>query len=144
MVCDWGMSSLGLIAYGENQDHVFLGKEIGRNQNYSEETAKRIDREIFELIDGQYKRAIQILTEHMGAMHKLAEGLLEYETLEGKHVHEILEKGEIISSVSPTKREDKMEKPEESDESKDKENVKPVKKKDGMELGPDSAGVPAS
>lgn len=145
MVCDWGMSDLGLIAYGENQDHVFLGKEIARNQNYSEETAKKIDKEIYDLIDTQYKRAIQILTDKMEAMHLLADGLLEFETLEGKHVHEILEKGEILSPVSPTKREDKMAQEEEVEESKKSDNVKPVEKKEkDLELGTDSAGVPAS
>ncbi len=142
MVCDWGMSDLGLIAYGENQDHVFLGKEIARNQNYSEETAKSIDREIYLLIDTQYKRAIEILTLKMDSMHTLADGLLEYETLEGKHVHEILDHGQIQSEVHPTKREDKMEKPI-AEEPPSNDTVKSVEKKD-IDLGPDAAGLPAS
>ena len=99
MVCDWGMSDLGPIAYGDNQDHVFLGKEIARNQNYSEETALRIDSEIRSIVDQQYSRATDILKEHDSALESLAQALLEYETLEGKHVNEILEHGEIRSEV---------------------------------------------
>src|SRR5690606_2942258 len=63
MVCDWGMSELGMIAYGENQEHVFLGKEISRSQNYSEETARKIDEAIRQIVDEQYDRAMKIITE---------------------------------------------------------------------------------
>ncbi len=99
MVCDWGMSDLGPIAYGENQDHIFLGKEISRNQNYSETTAQKIDSAIRTLVDEEYKRAREILLKHKDAFVKVAEALLEHETLEGKHVHEILEHGELRSEV---------------------------------------------
>jgi len=102
MVCDWGMSSLGPIAYGENQDTVFLGREITRTQNYSEETARKIDSEIHRLIDEQYQRAKQIIIEHRQALDKIAGALLEFETLEGKHVLEILQFGEIRSPVLPS------------------------------------------
>lgn len=99
MVCDWGMSDLGPIAYGENQDHIFLGKEISRNQNYSETTAQKIDNAIRALVDQEYKRAHEILIKHKDAFVKVAEALLVHETLEGKHVHEILEFGELRSEV---------------------------------------------
>ncbi len=102
MVCDWGMSSLGPIAYGENQDTVFLGREITRTQNYSEETARKIDSEIRHIIDEQYERAKQIITERHEALDKIAAALLEYETIEGKHVLEILQFGEIRSPVLPS------------------------------------------
>jgi cell division protease FtsH len=101
MVCDWGMSSLGPVAYGENQDTVFLGREITRSQNYSEETARKIDAEIQRIINEQYERAKQIITERREALDKIAAALLEYETLEGKHVLEILQFGEIRSPVLP-------------------------------------------
>ena len=61
MVCDWGMSTLGPVAFGENQDTVFLGREISRSQNYSEETARKIDNEVHVLIDEQNQRAKAIV-----------------------------------------------------------------------------------
>ncbi len=99
MVCDWGMSSLGMIAFGENQDHIFLGKEITRSQNYSEQTAQLIDAEIQKIVDEQYERAKQIILEKKDILEKIAKALLEYETIEGKHVHELLETGEIKSPI---------------------------------------------
>ena len=99
MVCDWGMSPLGMVAYGESNDTVFLGREITRSQPYSEETARKIDAEVFRLVDEQYKRATEILIQHRPALDKVAEALLEYETIEGKHVLEILKDGAISSPV---------------------------------------------
>jgi cell division protease FtsH len=106
MVCDWGMSSLGMISYGENSDTVFLGREIQRHQVYSEETARKIDAEISRIVDTQYARAKEIILGKREALDKIAAALLEYETIEGKHVLEILEFGEIRSPVvveKPTK-----------------------------------------
>lgn len=141
MVCDWGMSKLGPIALGENQDHIFLGKEITRNQNYSEDTAREIDSAIQEIISEQYKRAEEIVGARKEILTKIAEALLEYETLEGKHVFEIIEHGEIQSPVitmhnQPTDEVEEDENPEES--------VK-EKGRDEDELGPGTspAGVPA-
>lgn len=99
MVCDWGMSSLGPIAYGDNQDTVFLGREIGRSHTYSEETARKIDAEINRIITEQYARATEIISAHRPALDKIAEALIEYETIEGKHVMEIVQTGAISSPV---------------------------------------------
>jgi len=99
MVCDWGMSTLGPIAYGDNQDQIFLAKEISRNHGYSEETARKIDSEIHRLVDEQYQRAKEVLTKHREALDKVAAALLEFETLDGKHVHEILETGAMVSPI---------------------------------------------
>jgi cell division protease FtsH len=101
MVCDWGMSPLGPIAYGENHDTVFLGREISRSENFSEDTARLIDAEIHKLVDEQYSRAKSIIIERRTALDKIAEALLQYETIDGKHVLEILEFGEIRSPVAP-------------------------------------------
>lgn len=101
MVCDWGMSPLGPVALGDNQDHIFLGKEITRTQNYSEQTAQQIDWEIHSIIDKEYKRAQTILKEKESILHAIAQALLEHETIEGKHVHELLEFGEIRSPIVP-------------------------------------------
>ncbi len=118
MVCDWGMSDLGPVAFGENQEHIFLGKEIAREQNYSEETAQKIDATIAKIINDQYVRAKDILVQKREHLETLAQALLTYETLEGKHVYEILEHGKIISDVFP-KPSDKT--------SSEEENTKPAK-----------------
>jgi len=125
MVCDWGMTELGPVAYGENKDHVFLGQEIQRSQNYSEQTAQLIDRAIREIVDGQHKRCLEILNEHRKALDVCAQALLEHETIEGKHVHEILKYGEIRSEVI------KREAPEPTEEFEEEEPE--AKKKSGEE-----------
>jgi cell division protease FtsH len=99
MVCDWGMSPLGMIAYGESSDTVFLGREITRSQTYSEETARKIDAEVFRIVDDQYKRATEIIVSRRDVLDKIAAALLEFETIEGKHVLEVLQFGEIRSPI---------------------------------------------
>lgn len=121
MVCDWGMSGLGMVAYGENQDAVFLGREITRNDHLSEDTARKIDSEVHRIIDEQYQRATEILTEKRAALDKIAEALIEYETIEGKHVNEIIEFGEIRSpviTVPPPLKPSETEKEESAKEKK--------------------------
>jgi len=140
MVCDWGMSDLGPVAYGDNQDQIFLAREITRSQNYSEDTARQIDAEIKNIIQSQYKRATQMITEHREALEKIAEALLEHETIDGIHVEEILEHGEIRSPVV-----NNVPKPANTDEDP---KPKPEAKKsdeEGKELGPGTApaGMPA-
>jgi cell division protease FtsH len=103
MVCDYGMSQLGPVAMGENQDTVFLGRDITRSQHVSEETARRIDDEVSKILHEQYLRSEKIITEHRSALDKIAEALLEYETIEGKHVLEILREGAIKSPVATAK-----------------------------------------
>ncbi len=99
MVCDYGMSDLGPVAMGDNQDTVFLGRDITRSRHISEDTARRIDAAVTDLIQSQYKRAEQIIHDHRTALDKVAMALLEHETIEGKHVLEILKQGEIQSPV---------------------------------------------
>ncbi|MDR0755656.1 MAG: ATP-dependent zinc metalloprotease FtsH [Puniceicoccales bacterium] len=99
MVCDWGMSDMGPLAFGDNQDHIFLGREIAREQNYSEQTAQTIDATVAKIVRSQYDRAVEILTEKQGCLESLAQALLKYETLEGKYVYEILEHGVLVSEV---------------------------------------------
>jgi len=103
MVCDWGMSRLGPLAFGENQEHIFLGKEIAREQNYSERTAQQIDDTISEIVQEQYKRAQAILKEKENCLEILAQALLQYETLEGKYVYEIVKEGALISKIPEEK-----------------------------------------
>ena len=141
MVCDWGMSDLGMISFGDKQDQVFLGKELSRAQNYSEETAQKIDIAIKTIIDDQYSRARKILEDNVEALHTSAEALLEHETIEGKHIHEILDKGKIISPIinSSIKTEDETEEAKKSDEDETKEESK----EDDLDTGVQPAGVPA-
>ncbi|MBI2518553.1 MAG: ATP-dependent zinc metalloprotease FtsH [Opitutae bacterium] len=103
MVCDYGMSELGPIAMGENQDTVFLGRDITRSQHVSEETARRIDDEVSKILNGEYARCEQIINEHRAALDKIALALLEHETIEGKHVLEILKTGDIQSPITTVK-----------------------------------------
>ncbi|MBT3635589.1 MAG: ATP-dependent zinc metalloprotease FtsH [Opitutae bacterium] len=140
MVCDWGMSDLGMISFGDKQDQVFLGKELGRAQNYSEETAQKIDLAIKNVIDEQFTRAKNILEEHASALHASAEALLEYETIEGKHIHEILEHGKILSPIINSKPDEgKDVETGESSTPKDTEE----EKGDDVNPGGEPAGAPA-
>ena len=141
MVCDWGMSELGMISFGDKQDQVFLGKELSRAQNYSEETARKIDSAIKEIIDQQYERAKQILTDNIDALHASANALLEYETIEGKHIHEILEHGHITSEVVKSTPDNSNS--DESDEKSDAKEESKEEKKDSLDPGTDVIGAPA-
>jgi len=87
MVTKWGFSDLlGAVEYGENQEEVFLGHSVARNQNVSEETAKLIDQEVKRLVKAGEEEARRILTEKMEELHTLAKALLEYETLTGDEI----------------------------------------------------------
>jgi cell division protease FtsH len=99
MVCNWGMSPLGPIAFGDNQDTVFLGREITRSHTVSEDTSRRIDAEVKVLVDESYARARQIILEHRVALDKIADALIAHETIDGIHVKEIVEFGEIRSPI---------------------------------------------
>ncbi|WP_332065747.1 ATP-dependent zinc metalloprotease FtsH [Bartonella sp. CB189] len=91
MITRWGFSDiLGNVAYGDNQDEVFLGHSVARTQNVSEETARMIDSEVRKLIDGAYANATKILKEKKKEWFALAQGLLEYETLTGAEINEVI------------------------------------------------------
>jgi cell division protease FtsH len=103
MVCDYGMSELGPIAMGENQDTVFLGRDITRSQHISEDTARKVDMAVSDILNSQYRRAQEIISENRSALDKVASALLEHETIEGRHVLEILKHGEIQSPIIAVK-----------------------------------------
>lgn len=91
MVTRWGMSDkLGPLEYGENQEEVFLGHSVARSQNMSEATAKIIDEEVRRIVDEANTRATKILTNHIDELHILGKGLLEYETLSGDDITDLL------------------------------------------------------
>ncbi len=94
MVCEWGMSDkLGMVEYGEHEDHVFLARDMTRARDYSEATAQEIDREVRRIIDEGYARAKELITKHRHEVELIAKALLEYETLDGAQVKEIIETG---------------------------------------------------
>jgi cell division protease FtsH len=92
MVTRWGLSpELGTVAYGENQEEVFLGYSVSRQQSISEDTVKKIDSEIKRYVEEGYALATKILTEKRADLETLAKGLLEYETLSGDEIKDLLE-----------------------------------------------------
>ena len=92
MVTRWGFSEeLGNVAYGENQDEVFLGMSVGRQQNVSEATAQKIDAEVRRFVEAGHVEARRILKEHAADLEALAQGLLEYETLSGDEIKDLLQ-----------------------------------------------------
>ena len=98
MVCEWGMSEkMGMVEYGEHEDYVFLGRDISRARDYSEATAEQIDGEVRKLIDDAYQTATQVLTHHRDKLEAIAKALLEFETLDGVQIKEIIEHGRLIN-----------------------------------------------
>jgi cell division protease FtsH len=92
MIRTWGMSeALGPLSYAKGEEQVFLGREIAQHRDYSEATAQKIDEEINKLIKGAYRRATDVLNENVDILHKLAELLLEKETVLGKELDELIE-----------------------------------------------------
>jgi cell division protease FtsH len=91
MVTRWGLSeALGTVSYGENQDEVFLGMSVSRTQNASEATVQKIDTEIRRFVEEGYNEATRILTEKRADLEALAKGLLEFETLSGDEIVDLL------------------------------------------------------
>jgi cell division protease FtsH len=84
------MSSLGPITYGKKEEQIFLGREIAQHQDYSEDTAIKIDQEVQRLITDQYNRARQIILENKDALVRLAEALLERESLDSIQIRRLV------------------------------------------------------
>jgi cell division protease FtsH len=106
MVTQFGMSDkLGPLAYGDNEEEVFLGHSIARQQNLSDETQTRVDEEIHRIVDEGFEHARKILSENIDDLHTVARGLLEYETLSGEEIKDLI-KGkppvrEFVAEVAP-------------------------------------------
>ena len=91
MVRAWGMSdALGPLSYEQGEEQIFLGREISQHRDYSESTAREIDKEVNKLIVNAYDRAKTILNEHLDILHKLSEVLLEKETVQGSELDELI------------------------------------------------------
>ena len=102
MVTKFGMSNeLGPLSYGANEDEIFLGRQITRQEHMSEETAKKVDSEVKKIVDAGYQRAKKILTEKKDDLHKLAKALLVYETLSGEEIKDL-----ILKNLQPKRSAD--------------------------------------
>ena len=100
MICEYGMSpELGPMTFGHRQDQVFLGRDIGRDKDYSEEVAAKIDKEIRKFIDEAYQKTESLLNENMDKLHLIADALIERETLEGD---QLMKYGKILSKEENT------------------------------------------
>ncbi len=108
MVRSWGMSALGPLSFAKDEEQVFLGREIAQHRDYSEETAMKIDGEINKLVMQSYERAKSVLTEYIDVLHKLAEQLLEKETILGAELDDLIR--EVRPGIDlPEKPEDNVE-----------------------------------
>jgi cell division protease FtsH len=90
MVCEFGMSGLGPITFGKKEEQIFLGREIAQHQDYSEDTAIKIDQEVNRIVTEQYNRARQIILENKEAMIRLAEALLDRESLDSVQIRRLV------------------------------------------------------
>ena len=122
MVMRAGLSKeLGPVAYGENEEEVFLGRSVARQQNMSEETAKKVDTEIRKIVDKGYNRAKTVLNEKLEDLHKLAKALLTYETLTGSEIEDLVNK-----NIYPKNKEDlKVEENDDQDSALGSIGLKP-------------------
>jgi cell division protease FtsH len=89
---------LGPLAYGENEEEVFLGRSVTKSQNMSEDTAKKVDSEVKKIVETGYERAKHVLTDKIDDLHKLAKALLIYETLSGDEIRDL-----ILKNINPTR-----------------------------------------
>jgi len=102
MVCEWGMSEkMGMVEYGDHEDYVFLGRDMHKNRDYSEQTAQEIDREVRRLVDEGYERAKKLVMEHRDKVEIIVKALLEFETLDGSQVKDILQHGRMLNPPAP-------------------------------------------
>jgi cell division protease FtsH len=90
MVCEWGMSNLGPLAFGTKDEPVFIGREFSQRADYSEDTALQIDREVASIVQAAYDHATRVLSDHRAVLDKLAQDLLDRESLDGEEVYNTL------------------------------------------------------
>ncbi len=102
MVCDFGMSDeLGPLTFGKNEEHIFLGREIAQHRDYSELTAQKIDAEVKKIVSGAYSKTSQLIKDNLDILHRMANALLEKETLTSKDIDEIMRDGQESKPEEP-------------------------------------------
>ena len=93
MICEYGMSEkLGPLSFGKKEEEIFLGREIAQHRDYSEETARKIDQEVDNLVSKNYQKTYKLISDNLDTLNKLAKALLEKETLNGNEIEEIMGK----------------------------------------------------
>ena len=91
MICEYGMSEkLGPLSFGKKEEEIFLGREITQHRDYSEETARKIDQEVNNLIRENYQKTYKLINDNLDTLNNLAKALLERETLNGQEIEEII------------------------------------------------------
>ena len=103
MVCEYGMSNLGPLTFGKKEEQIFLGREIAQHRDFSEDTAIKIDQEVKQIINEQYDRAREIITENRDTMVRLSETLLERETLDAVQIRRIVAGLPLDDNPPPSK-----------------------------------------
>ena len=91
MVCEWGMSELGPLAFGKKDEAIFLGREIAQHRDYSEDTAIQIDKEVKRIVNGGYEKAKTMLSDNRDTLERVAQALLEREVLDANEVKMLME-----------------------------------------------------
>jgi cell division protease FtsH len=102
MVCDWGMSALGPLAFGKKEEAIFLGREIAQHRDYSEDTAIHIDQEVRRIVTAGYEGARSILENNRDTLERIAMALLEREVLDAVELKLLLENKPLPEKVRPT------------------------------------------
>ena len=90
MVTSWGLSNLGPLTFGQEEGEVFLGRSVSQNKEVSDRTAQQIDEEVRAIIDRNYQHAHKILTDNLDKLHKMAEGLIKFETIDAAQIKQIM------------------------------------------------------
>ena len=101
MVCEWGMSELGPLSFGKQDEQIFLGREIAQHRDYSEATAIRIDEQVRKLVEEAYKQSRRIIENRSEAMVRVAEALLEREVLDGSEVLDLINGKQLTKVHTP-------------------------------------------
>ena len=143
MVCEWGMSEkMGMVEYGDNGGGGgFLARDMmSQGKNYSEETAQQIDAEIKRFIDEGYSDAQRLLGERRELLELIAQALMEFETLDAKHIQDLMEHGEM---TDPPKPPEPPAVPDDAAETKVKEDAEEKSSDDEDTLPPEVVGAPA-
>jgi len=92
MICDYGMSEeLGPVTFGKKEEQIFLGREIAQHRDYSEQTAQKIDNEVRSIVTGSYKKSFQLIEDNVDTLHRMANDLLEKETLDSNDIDRIMD-----------------------------------------------------
>jgi cell division protease FtsH len=101
MVCEFGMSNLGPLAFGKKEEQIFLGREINQHRDFSEDTAIKIDQEVRRFVDTGYRSAVDILSGHRDVLERIAKGLLEREVLDAQEIKMVIEGRQLPNKPAP-------------------------------------------